>query len=419
MRGIYRLWCKGQLAEIELVERDSLARSIIYAGPGQAEYVIVPAGIYHLYVRQVIRTGADIYLRLAALNWREKLSLYAHKIAGRIMRGEIRSLLATIKGRLGRSRQRVSGAKLGEPIASKNLSAAGQGDTRAAIASVDVPADMKFVSIIIPTKERFDLLKACIDSLSLVSGVEVEIIIVDNGATRPEMLSYLASLSGREDITVLNCDIPFNFSRLCNAGAHIAQAPVLLFLNDDIEALDGGWLHAMLGYLAREDTGVVGARLLYPSGDLQHAGIATHLVPGPGHPWLGAPRHAWELNPLVMQSGEVDAVTAACLMIEKSLFDEVGGFDEEAFAITVNDVDLCLRVRDKGLKVIYAAEACLIHKEGQTRRADDQSGEVSRRNAELKIFVKRHEAYARDSVFYPGTLRRDTDTGIQIFEFKS
>ena len=269
------------------------------------------------------------------------------------------------------------------------------------------------VSIVIPTKVHADLLQACIQSLAL-SPVSKEIIIVDNGATRPDMIACLRDLSMRPGIRVLRHDAPFNFSELCNIGAQAARYPTLLFLNDDVEAVDAYWLTAMLAYAGRGDVGVVGARLLYPSGDLQHAGIATHLVPGPGHPWRGLPQNQWRGHPVIDRPGEVDAVTGACLMIRRDLFQQVGGFDEEAFAITLNDVDLCLKVRARGLKIMYVPQATLLHKEGQSRAADDSPTQAARRGRELKAFYQRYDVYAHESVFCSVNVRRDTDSGAFI-----
>ena len=269
------------------------------------------------------------------------------------------------------------------------------------------------VSIIIPTKVHADLLRACIDSLAL-SPVTQEIVIVDNGATRPEMITLLRDLSLRPGVRVLHHDAPFNFSELCNLGARVARYPTLLFLNDDIEALDGDWLTAMLAYAARQDVGVVGARLLYPSRDLQHAGIATHLVPGPGHPWRGMPESQWRGHAVIDAPGEVDAVTAACLLIRRDLFQQVGGFDEETFAVTLNDVDLCLKVRARGLKVMYVPQATLLHKEGQSRDADDSASQAGRREREVAAFYRRHDIHAHQSLFCSVNIRRDSDSGALI-----
>ncbi len=238
--------------------------------------------------------------------------------------------------------------------------------------------------------------------------------VVDNGADAPDMVRYLTQLKDKAGVQVIRHDAPFNFSELCNLGARHARYDRLLFLNDDVEALEPDWLSLMMAHLNHDEVGIVGARLLYPSGALQHAGVAVNLVPGPGHPWRGLPREQWEGRPLICTATEVDAVTGACLLIKRDLFDALNGFDEEAFAVTLNDIDLCMRARQKGFRVIYAPEATLIHKEGQSRRDDDDDREAPRRQAELKSFYERFGAVTRQSVFYPPNLRRDTDRGYVI-----
>ena len=405
--GMYRVTAAAP-TEIELVDADTLVRSVIYAGQDET-FLFIPRARYLLHSRAL--GGSAIAAQLVPVTAVGKLVFAIRKIAALARRGPraILSAMTSIK-----RMRATTGSIVGARIAGKAGTAADLVLTRDILAPAAIPKTMRAVSIVIPTKAHVELLRACIASLSLIDDVALDIIVIDNGATAPDMLAYLAGLANRADVRVARHDIPFNFSRLCNLGAAMARHPVLCFLNDDIEARDGTWLRTMLGYLARPDTGVVGARLLYPSGDLQHAGIATNLVPGPGHPWLGLAPDEAATNPFVTTSGEVDAVTAACLIVRKGVFDAVGGFDETDFAITVNDVDLCLRVRERGLKIVYAADAVLIHKEGQTRAADDRPDQIARRQSELKTFFLRYAASARHSVFYPERLRRDSDAGISI-----
>lgn len=157
---------------------------------------------------------------------------------------------------------------------------------------------------------------------------------------------------------------PFNFSMMCNRGAQAANGEVLSFLNDDIAPLQGDWLQRMIGHAERPSVGVVGARLLYPSGALQHAGIALGMADVAGHP--GRFLYGSELFPWLDVTRDVSAVTAACLVIRKNVFEELGGFDVQ-FPVNYNDVDLCLRARDRGYLVIYEAGAVLQHREAVTR----------------------------------------------------
>lgn len=404
--GTYDFSTERGATEIEVINTLTLWRSVIYLHRDRALSLFLPPAPYRFLVRSMDGDGQPQVL-VRRMGGVQMLSFYAGKSLSLLKKSPSESLARAI----GFFRRKHAKMPVAAQTGVRKVIVCEHVVKRTVLYPAPVDRPRQAVSIIIPTKERFDLLKACIDSLGLIEGAVHEVIIVDNGATSLQMMDYLVSLAQRDTVRVLRRDIPFNFSQLCNDGARLARHPLLLFLNDDIEALDGDWLSAMQGFAAREDVGVVGARLLYPSGSLQHGGIASHLVPGPGHPWRGAPREIWEQHPLLAQAGEVDAVTGACLMIRHDLFDAVGGFDEKKFAVTLNDVDLCLRVREHGLKVVYAPQATLLHKEGQTRRADDRPEESVRYTRELAAYFRRHESAARTSVFYPPHARRDTDTG--------
>ncbi|ESQ78638.1 glycosyltransferase family 2 protein [Asticcacaulis sp. YBE204] len=403
LNGLYRLSSDAPI-ELEFTEQATQHRTLIYSKPGQNLFLHLPDGNYGVHYRALGTTKAN-RLSMQYQGALQKLGLYAAK-AMQIASQPARWGAAWRELMRRRSDQSV-GLSLGRTAPSSDIEI-----TPRAPELPQLTHDA--VSIIIPTKTRYDLLRDCLDSLRRIKGVIFEAIIVDNGATHPDMLTLLDEAAKRPDVRVVRHDIPFNFSRLCNLGAAEAKHPLLLFLNDDIEALDGAWLRVMTGFAGREDVGVVGARLLYPSRDLQHGGVATHLVPGPGHPWRNAPESVWRTHPLLSVAGEVDAVTGACLMIRRDLFDRLGGFDETRFAITLNDVDLCLKARRAGLKVIYAPDATLLHKEGQSRGDDDAPAERERRARELKAFVEMYPDYARQSVFYPPHLRRDTDTATAV-----
>lgn len=412
--GVYRVRAAEGCAEIELIEDTRLARSVVYVWGKRGGDIIVnlPPARYRIQVRSLVRPVGEIVI--TRVTFLERLNLYAKKCAALAIRPQKwMSIFATVL-------QRMRSRSAQVPVAMRT----GRSEQRAAppeAARFRPPfrpsaetSPAEGVSIIIPTRDGYGLLKACIESLSRLEYGDHEIVIVDNGSTRPEMISYLQSLAHDPRIRICRLDIPFNFSRLCNAGAALARHPLLLFLNDDIEALDGSWLTAMVRAAREADVGAVGARLLYPSRQLQHAGIASNLVPGPGHPWRGVSADVWKAHPLLSQAGEVDAVTAACLMTRRELFEAVGGFDEDSFPVSLNDVDYCLRLRQSGLKVIYVPEATLLHKEGQSRRPDDSPEECDRRGRELAVYYRRHRTYADTSCFYPQWLRRDTDRALDV-----
>jgi len=398
--GQYEFTAQGVAAEIQLTEAASGRRSVIYLSAGERLFLFVPPGQYRFRLR-LFSVTANARIRARKLSLLSRLGFLAAKLASVLRRPKDWPALART---MMRRRTGIIGARLKAATPAMEMPPRPVPVADAEPATGDVP-----VSIIIPTKYRPELISACVASLDLDPRPK-DIIIIDNGSMDADMRLCLADLAQRPDTRVLRHDIPFNFSRLCNLGAAAARHDWLLFLNDDVEALDGSWLGAMLGYAAQPGMGVVGARLLYPSRDLQHGGIASHLVPGPGHPWRGLPQAQWRDHPVLSVAGETDAVTAACLMIGKALFDQVSGFDETHFAITLNDVDLCLKVRAAGLKIVYVPQATLLHKEGQSRRADDSPQEAARREAELKVYVQAWPEQADASQTYP-YLRRDTDRG--------
>ena len=236
-----------------------------------------------------------------------------------------------------------------------------------------VPNPEPLVTVIVLTKDRPGLLSACVRGvLERTDYGAVELLTVDNGSMDPEARSLLASLEQRKGVRVLRRPGPFNFAALNNAAAGEARGDILLLLNNDVEVLQPGWLGEMVSYAARADVGAVGARLLYPNGTVQHAGIllgpegtATHVGRGAA---ADDPGYLGQLA----RTRDLSAVTGACLAIRSSVWQAVGGMDER-LAVTWNDVDLCLRVRSAGLRVVWTPHATLLHREAATRglEADD------------------------------------------------
>lgn len=235
------------------------------------------------------------------------------------------------------------------------------------------------VSIIIPTRNGLDVLKPCIDSIFATVPEHVEILIVDNGSDDPETLAYLETLSSTGTARVLRYDQPFNFSLINNFAAEHATGELLCFLNNDTEILSADWLSRARALLSMDEVGIVGARLFFPDGTLQHFGIALgmgdHRVAGTPHGGMNGNDPGYFGKARLTQ--EFSAVTAACLFIRRSDFLKVGGFDAD-FRVAYNDVDLCLRIRALGLKIVGDAEIRLIHKESRTR-GSDKTGERAKR----------------------------------------
>jgi len=235
------------------------------------------------------------------------------------------------------------------------------------------------VSVLIPFKDRLELLRHCLRSLRRSTYRPREIILIDNGSTSPRMRRYLARLQSRgADIPVcqartnacptrvISCLGPFNFSRLCNPGARHATGDYLLFLNNDVEVLTPDWLQRMLELAGHTAIGIVGATLLYPDGTLQHAGIFPRSDGQWLHAHRGLPQSCVGDSGELLKARAIPAVTGACLMIRRDLFTDLGGFAEE-YPVTFNDVDLCCRVRQRGLKVAITPHARLWHFESLSR----------------------------------------------------
>jgi len=229
--------------------------------------------------------------------------------------------------------------------------------------------DWPTVSLIVPTRNHMELLQTCLKGVESTDYPAMEIIIVDNDSDDPRTLSYLANLDPAR-YRVIRHPGPFNFSTINNRAAQEANGQFLCLLNNDIEMIDPDWLKIMVLQAQREDVGAVGAQLLYPDGRLQHAGVVIGLGHAAGHahrflrPTEEGYFHRHSLPQFTM------AVTAACLVVERERFLAVGGLDEGHFAVAFNDVDLCLRLNQRGWQSLYEPRATLIHHESVTRGFD-------------------------------------------------
>ena len=221
------------------------------------------------------------------------------------------------------------------------------------------------VSIIIPTRDRWSLLRQCLHSIrERTTYAPYEIIVLDNDSREPETISGLRSIA--DSCRVHAVPGAFNFSAINNFGASEARGEYLLFLNNDTQVLEPDWLRAMLEQAQRPEVGAVGARLHYPDGRMQHAGLVLGIGGVADHAFRGLPADASSYFNLATVVRNVSAVTAACMMMSRRVFAEVGGFDERLL-VALNDVDLCLRLRQRGYLIVYAPRAHLYHHESGTR----------------------------------------------------
>jgi len=232
------------------------------------------------------------------------------------------------------------------------------------------------VTIVVPTRDRVDLLDTCVASLErTLDARHVRLLVVDDDSTEPATRRYLGGLERRG---VLACRVVraarprslFDYARVMNLAAREVETPLMLQLNDDVEATAPGWLEQMAGWFAVPEVGVVGAKLVYPNGALQHAGVALRARDGlPLHlcHGLDAEEAGYQLLPHLARN--VAAVTGACLLTPTALFHELGGFDGARFRVQHNDIDYCLRVLDTGRRVVYEPAAVLVHRGSASRGA--------------------------------------------------
>ena len=266
------------------------------------------------------------------------------------------------------------------------------------------------VSLIIPTKNAKELVKECIESILTKSTYQnFEILLVDNNSDEPESLAYFEELNQHEKIRVLKYPHPFNYSAINNFAAQQAKGEVIGLINNDIEVITPDWLEYMVGHALREDIGCVGAKLMYGDDRIQHAGVVLGYGGGAGHAHKYFPRyHPGYMNRLIA-SHNYSAVTAACLLVKKSLFEAVGGLNETDLTVAFNDVDFCLRVRAQGVRNLYCAEAELYHHESVSRGLDVSKEKMARFNAELDYLKSNwSEIIEHDPAYNPNlTLRRE------------
>ncbi len=242
------------------------------------------------------------------------------------------------------------------------------------------------ISILIPTRDHADLLRRCIESIEHNTDYKnYEILVLDNDSVEPATQDYFKSLNGK--VQVHRFPGRFNFSAINNFGVTKARGEVLLFLNNDTEVIQPGWMRAMLEQAQRPAIGAVGAKLLFGDGRIQHAGIVLGLWGMVGHAFRLTRADAHPYFGLADVIRDCSAVTAACMMMRRAVFEEAGGFDE-ALAVEFNDVDLCLRLRARGYRIVFTPRALLHHHESATRR----HGHVE---ADQAVFVQRWDSHLK------------------------
>ena len=240
------------------------------------------------------------------------------------------------------------------------------------------------VSILIPTRDGYDILKKCITGIfEKTTYPNYEIIILNNETRCQKTLAYFEKLKRYENITILEYHKPFNYSAINNFGVKYAKGEVIALLNNDVEVISKGWLTEMVQHALRPEIGAVGAKLYYDDETIQHAGVVLGIggVAGHSHKYFQKNEYGYFSRLKIIQN--YSAVTGACLVVRKKLFEELGGLDEENLKVAFNDVDFCLKVQKLGYRNLWTPYAELYHHESKSRGAEDTPQKIARFNKEV------------------------------------
>src|SRR5579883_176712 len=274
-----------------------------------------------------------------------------------------------------------------------------------------IPAGTR-VSIIIPSGGKLDVLRTNLSSLfTKTSYRDYEVVIIDNSKHNAIENDARELMSEHSNVRYIDWrHKPFNFSAICNAAAKTCDSPLLLFLNDDTSVIEPGWLEALVELAVRPEVGAVGAKLLYPDGRIQHAGVVMGLYDNCGHAFKGldgSSSHYFDFTDVIRN---VSAVTGACLMTRADVFWKVGGFDETQFAVAFNDIDLCLKIGNAGYRVLYTPHALLYHHEAFSKTSKD----LVPHPQEVEAMRLKWEAIIDADPYYnPNLTRNDEDYSLK------
>ena len=274
-----------------------------------------------------------------------------------------------------------------------------------------LPDDLPMVSVIVPTRDKVELLKPCVDTLLVTTSYAgFEVIVVDNGSTDETALAYLNEIESDARVRVLSYPGAYNFSAINNFAVQKSAGSYICFLNNDTETVDGSWLTEMMRQAIRPEVAAVGAKLLYEDGTIQHAGVIVGIGDAAGHAHRNLPNSEAGYFAQVHAAQFVTAVTGACLLVEKEKFVQVGGFDERDLAIAYNDIDLCLKLQRAGWRNVYVPHAVLIHHESKSRGKDDSPSQIDRYSRELKVFQERWGTETFEDPLFNPNLERASET---------
>lgn len=245
------------------------------------------------------------------------------------------------------------------------------------------------ISVLIPNRDQKETLEKCLNSIwDKTTYSNYEILVVENNSTSEEIFRYYREIKKRPNVRVITWKGEFNYSAINNFGEKSARGEYLLFLNNDVEVINPRWMEELLGNCQRREVGIVGAKLYYPDDTIQHAGTIIGIGGIAGHAFLNMPRSRTGYLHKASIQMDLSAVTAACMMMKRSVFRQLGGF-EERLAVAFNDVDLCLRTVQAGYLVVYNPAVELYHYESKSRGAEDSEEKVRRFQTEIEFMRNR------------------------------
>ncbi len=278
-------------------------------------------------------------------------------------------------------------------------------------------SEKKLVSIIIPTRNLGDILDRCLESIfTKTTYPNYEVIVIDNGSNEPETASIIEAWKNQQPqrFKCYELNIPFNFSKLNNFAVEKAEGDYLLFLNNDTEVKTPDWLEAMVEQKKKKKIGAVGALLLYPDNTIQHAGVVLGIRSIADHSHRGFSPTDAGYNGQIISVNNYSAVTAACLMCRREVFEQIGGFDEE-LAVAFNDVDLCLKMLYKGYRNIYVPHAVLYHHESKSRGVENTGEKQLRFQKEIQNMKQRWKHLIdEDPCYNPHLTRQQEDFSLRV-----
>jgi glycosyltransferase involved in cell wall biosynthesis len=265
-----------------------------------------------------------------------------------------------------------------------------------------LPTERPLVSIVVPTRDRASFLQKCLESIFEKTDYRnYELILLDNESREAETLQFLAALEKRERVRVERIEGAFNYSRLNNRGVELSRGSFVALLNNDVEVISNSWLSEMVSHAQRSKVGMVGARLWYPNGTMQHGGVILGAGGIAGHAHAGLRNeHGYFARAHLAQN--FSAVTAACAVLRREVYLQLGGFDEANLAIAFNDIDFCLRLRKAGYWIVWTPHAELVHYESASRGFDDSTPKQVRFLAEIDYMnAKWGDVLKRDPFYNP------------------